>query len=237
VVVQYHWSPWLAIPACLGVGLVCGLVNGAVVIRWSLPSFIVTLGMLEIARGATYLATDSRTIYMSDSLNWVTEYTMLGLSAPFLLAIGIVIVAQLALSFTVFGRYMVAVGTNEHALRLSGIDPRPIKLAVFALSGVLCAIASIIHTARYQANPNNGQGIELQAIAAVVIGGTSLMGGRGSVVNTFFGVLIIKALETGLAQAGAQEPAKRLITGLVIVAAVILDYYRHRLRKSSIVSG
>ncbi len=237
VLIQYHGSLWLAIPVCVGVGLLCGLINGGVTIRWSLPSFIVTLGMLEIARGATYLVTDSRTIYMADTLNWVTDTTVLGLSMPFVLALGIVILAQFVLSFTVFGRYMVAVGTNEQALRLSGIDPRPIKLAVFALSGVLCAVASIIHTARYQANPNNGAGLELQAIAAVVIGGTSLMGGRGSVINTFFGVLIIKVLETGLAQAGAQEPTKRLITGLVIVAAVILDYYRHRIRKTSAISG
>lgn len=230
--VQYNWPLPLSIAACLGVGLLCGLLNGGLVVAWGLPSFIVTLGMLEIARGATYLVTNSRTVYMSSGLDWVTDYTVFGFSIPFVLAIAIVVLAQLVLSFTVFGRYMIAVGTNEQALRLSGISPSRVKLAVFILSGLLCAVASIIHTARYQANPNNGQGLELQAIAAVVIGGTSLMGGRGSVINTFFGVLIIKVLETGLAQVGAQEPTKRLITGLVIVAAVILDYYRHRLRRS-----
>jgi ribose transport system permease protein len=235
--VQLHWPLPLAIAACLGVGLLCGLLNGGLVVAWGLPSFIVTLGLLEIARGATYLVTNSRTVYLFDGLNWVTDYSFLGLSLPFVLAIVVVVLAQLVLSFTVFGRYMIAVGTNEQALRLSGISPGRVKLTVFILSGLLCAVASIIHTARYQANPNNGQGLELQAIAAVVIGGTSLMGGRGSVINTFFGVLIIKVLETGLAQVGAQEPTKRLITGLVIVAAVILDYYRHRLRKSSGLSG
>ncbi|MBN1819011.1 MAG: ABC transporter permease [Sedimentisphaerales bacterium] len=221
---------WLAVMAGVVVGFGCGLLNGLVTVRWSLPSFIVTLGMMEIARGAALRVTQSRTIYIPGYLDFITETRLLGISLPFLLAVGIVLLAQLVLSRTVFGRYMVAVGTNEEAVRLSGINPRPIKLVVFALSGLLAGLASIIQTARYQANPNNGQGVELQVIAAVVIGGTSLMGGRGSVISTFFGVLIISVLETGLAQANAQESTKRLITGAVIVAAVILDYYRQRIR-------
>ncbi len=221
-----------AFAACLAVGLLCGLANGLIVVAWSLPSFIVTLGMLEVARGATYLATQSRTLYVSDRLQIITDTRILGLAAPFVLAVLIVLIAQFVLSMTVFGRHMVAVGTNETAARLSGIAVRRVKLAVFAISGLLCGVAALIHTARYQANPNNGVGMELQVIAAVVIGGTSLMGGRGSVVSTFFGVLIIKILGTGLAATGAQEPTKRLVTGCVIIAAVVLDYYRRRLRKA-----
>ena len=157
---------------------------------------------------------------------------MLGLSLPFLLAIAVVVIAQLVLSRTVFGRYLIAIGTNEEAVRLSGIDPRPIKLAVFLITGLLVACAAVIDTSRFQsANPNAGSGFELQAIAAVVIGGTSLMGGRGSVVGTFFGVLIIAVLNTGLAALGAKDETKRLVTGAVIVAAVILDQVRHRLSK------
>lgn len=224
LLVQANLPVTLALPAALAVGLLCGLV----VITWSLPSFIVTLGMLEMARGATYLVTQSRTIYIPGYLDFVTETRLLGVSLPFVLAVVIVLIGQIVLSRTVFGRYMVAVGTNAEAVRLSGIDPRPIRLAVFAICGFLAGLASLIHTARYQANPNNGLGMELQVIAAVVIGGTSLMGGRGSVVRTFFGVLIINILQTGLAQAGAQEPTKRLITGAVIVAAVILDALRRR---------
>ncbi|MBN1125847.1 MAG: ABC transporter permease [Sedimentisphaerales bacterium] len=220
----------LGIMAGLFVGLGCGLLNGLVVIKWSLPSFIVTLGMMEVARGAALRVTQSRTIYIPGYLDFITETRWLGISMPFILAVCIVLLAQFVLSHTVFGRYMVAIGTNEEAVRLSGINPKPVKLAVFSLSGLLAGLASIIHTARYQANPNNGQGVELQVIAAVVIGGTSLMGGRGSVLSTFFGVLIISVLETGLAQANAQESTKRLITGAVIVAAVILDYYRQRIR-------
>ncbi len=224
----------LAVVVCLGVGLVCGAVNGLIVIRWRLPSFIVTLGMLEAARGAAYFVTQSRTIYVGGPVEVITGTSVLGLSLPFLLALAIVALGQLALSRTVFGRYLVAIGTNEEAVRLSGIDPRPYKLAVFVLAGLLAAVAAVIQTARMSsANPNTATGFELQVIAAVVIGGTSLMGGRGSVISSFFGVLIIAVLGTGLAQVGAQEYTKRLITGCVIVAAVILDQYRDRLRRVS----
>ncbi len=222
----------LAVVLCLLVGLACGAANGLVIIRWRLPSFIVTLGMLEAARGAAYLVTQSRTIYVGGPVEVITATAVLGLSLPFLMALLVVAGGQLTLSRTVFGRYLVAIGTNEEAVRLSGIDPRPYKLAVFVLSGLLAAVAAVIQTARMSsANPNTAIGFELQVIAAVVIGGTSLMGGRGSVVRSFFGVLIIAVLGAGLAQVGAQEYTKRLITGCVIVAAVILDQYRHQLSR------
>ena len=231
--VKFNFPLPAAIAVCLVVGILCGTANGLVIIRWKLPAFIVTLGMLEIARGAAYLVTDSRTIYIGGPVEVIAEASILGLSLPFIIAVATVVVGQLVLSRTVFGRYLVAIGTNEEAVRLSGIDPRGLKLAVFALCGFLTSIAAVIHTARLSsANPNTGYGLELQAIAAVVIGGTSLMGGRGSVVSSFFGVLIIAVLGTGLAQIGAQESTKRLITGCVIVAAVILDHYRHRIRNN-----
>lgn len=219
----------LAAAAGLGTGLVCGALNGLVVVRWGIPSFIVTLGMMEMARGGAYLASDSRTRYVGAAVERLAEASVLGLSAPFLLALLVVAGGQLVLSRTVFGRYMVAVGTNEEAVRLSGIDTRRVKLAVFALSGLLAGLGAVLHSARLAAaDPNAGAGFELQAIAAVVIGGTSLMGGRGSVVSSFFGVVVMAVLGTGLAHMGAQDPTKRLITGAVIVAAVIVDRYRHR---------
>ncbi len=221
----------LAILICLGVGLLCGAANGVITVGWRLPSFIVTLGMLEAARGGAYLVTQSRTVYVGDPIEVVTTPLLPGLSLPFVFALLVVAIGQLVLSRTVFGRYLVAIGTNEEAVRLSGIDPRPYKVAVFVLSGLLASTAAVIQTARMSsANPNTAIGFELQVIAAVVIGGTSLMGGRGSVVRSFFGVLIIAVLGAGLAQVGAQESTKRLITGCVIVAAVILDQYRHRVR-------
>jgi len=221
----------IAIAACLVVGLACGTLNGLLVIGWGLPSFIVTLGMMEAARGGAYLVTRSRTQYVGAAIERVSDANLFGLSFPFLLALAVVVSGQIILSGTVFGRHMFAVGANEETARLSGIAVRRTKLAVFVISGLLAALASVIHCSRLTAaDPNAGIGYELQAIAAVVIGGTSLMGGRGSVVNSFFGVLIIAVLESGLVQVGAQEPIKRLVTGLVIVVAVVADYYRHRLR-------
>ncbi len=232
--VNFHLPLVISLAACCATGLICGTLNGLVTIKWKLPSFIVTLGMLEAARGAAYMVTDSRTLYIGESIEVIADTSFLGLSVPFMIAVLVVIAGQCLLSLTVFGRYAIAIGSNQEAVRLSGINPRPIKLAVFAMCGLLTAVAAVIHTARLSsANPNAGTGLELQAIAAVVIGGTSLMGGRGSVVSSFFGVLIIAVLGTGLAQVGAQEPTKRLITGCVIVTAVILDYYRHRFSKKN----
>jgi ribose transport system permease protein len=126
---------------------------------------------------------------------------------------------------------MVAIGTNEEAVRLSGINPRPVKIWVFVISGLLAGLSGLFNTARLSsADPNAGIGWELSAIAAVVIGGTSLAGGRGSVMKTILGVLIIAVLETGLSQIGASEPIKRIVTGLVIVTAVIIDALRLRRR-------
>ncbi len=231
-ITQWKWPAGLAMLAALGTGGLCGAFNGAVSIRWRLPTFIVTLGVLEMARGAAHAITRSQTQYLGSAIDWVAGTNVLGLSLPFLLALTLVVAGQFALTRTVFGRYMVAIGTNEEAVRLSGIDPRSVKLAVFILAGLLVALAGVIDTARFQsANPNAGLGLELQAIAAAVIGGTSLMGGRGSIVATFFGVLIIAVLNSGLAAIGARDETKRLVTGAVIIGAVILDQYRYRLGK------
>jgi ribose transport system permease protein len=218
----------------LSAGLLCGLLNGVVSVSFSVPSFIVTLGMLEIARGGAYLVTGSRTAYIGAAIEPVgAPLPGLGLSPAFLAAAALVIAGQLALTRTVFGRYAVAIGTNEEAVRLSGIDPRPTRIAVFALSGLSSGLGGVFHAGRLAAaDPNAAVGLELSAIAAVVLGGTSLMGGRGSVARSFFGVLVIAVLQSGLAQIGASEPAKRVVTGAVIVAAVIADSYRSsRLRE------
>jgi ribose transport system permease protein len=141
----------------------------------------------------------------------------------------VVVSGQLLLARTVFGRYILAVGANETAAHLAGVRTHVCKVTVFAISGLLTGLAAVFYTSRLgSSDPNAGAGLELSAIAAVVIGGTSLMGGRGSVVNSFFGVLIIATLDAGLAQVGASEPSKRVITGGVIVAAVVMDAWRSR---------
>jgi ribose transport system permease protein len=230
--VGWHWPLWCAATLALGTGLIAGLLTGAVSVRLGVPSFIVSLGMLEIARGGAFLVTDSQTKYLGAPVESLARPVAgLAVSPAFLLALGLVVVGQLALTRTVFGRYVIAIGTNEAAARLAGLATRGPRIAVFALAGALAALGGVLHTSRLgSSDPNAGVGLELSAIAAVVIGGTSLMGGRGSVVNTFFGVLIIATLESGLAQIGASEPVKRVVTGLVIVVAVAFDAWRSRLR-------
>ncbi|MCL6520141.1 MAG: ABC transporter permease [Armatimonadetes bacterium] len=220
----------IAILACIATGLFCGMINGLVIVRWVLPPFIVTLGMLEVARGATFLLTETRTIYLGSKISKIAGFGIANISVLFIIAIVAVVLGQLVLSRCTFGRYLIAIGSNEQTAYLSGINTSRIKVSVYALSGFLCAMAAVVNTARMaSANPNAGTGFELEAIAAVVIGGTSLMGGRGSVINSMLGVLFMAILSSGLSQIGTEEATKRMITGFVIVLAVILDYYRSRI--------
>jgi ribose transport system permease protein len=221
--------------ACLlgvGAGLVCGSVNGFLVAWFRLPSFIVTLGMLEMARGMAYLANQSQTVYIGSPIQRLAlPLPGPGLSAALLVALATVVAGQFLLKRTVFGRHVTAIGSNERAAIMSGIDVRPYRLAVLAFSGALAGLGGVFNAAYLgSADPNAGIGLELSAIAAAVIGGTSLMGGRGSVIGAFLGVLIIAVLQNGLAQMGVSEPAKRLITGAVIIIAVLIDQWRLRHR-------
>ena len=224
---RFGWAFWPAVAMALLTGAACGLFNGFVSVAWRLPSFIVTLGMLEVARGGAYLISNSATQYVGTRAGVIAGSGVAGLTLPVFIALAVAIVGQIVLTRSVFGRYIVAIGTNEEAVRLSGIDPRPVKIAVFALSGLLAAMAGVIETSRMEhANPNSGGGWELQAIAAAVVGGTSLLGGRGSVMRSMLGLLIIAVLDNGLANVGAEEWAKRAVTGGVIIGAVIIDFYR-----------
>ncbi|HZM01785.1 MAG TPA: ABC transporter permease [Candidatus Saccharimonadales bacterium] len=231
---DYHLPLFVGILLGLAVGLVAGAINGSISVCFAIPSFIVTLGMLEVARGLAYLTTHSQTKYIGGAVEGLSgPIPGLGISPAFFISALVIVAGQVVLSRTVFGRYLIAIGANESAVRLAGINPKPAKIAVFTLLGFLSGVAGVFYTSRLgSSDPNAGVGLELSAIAAVVIGGTSLMGGRGSVVNTFFGVLIIATLEAGLAQVGASEPAKRVITGAVIVVAVLLDAWRRSSRIS-----
>ncbi len=230
LMVRYQWPLWMAVPICLISGAACGLFSGLISVLGKIPSFIVTLGMLEIARGGAYLITSSQTMYIGSAVEAIaTPIGGLKVSAAFLIAISTVAAGQFLLSFTVFGRYCVAIGTNAETVRMSGIRSAPYSVIVFTLSGLMCGLAAWMRTAKLSsADPNTAIGLELSAIAACVIGGTSLMGGRGSVISTFFGVLIIAVLQTGLDRIGASDPTKRIITGIVIIVAVLLDTLRQK---------
>ncbi|MEY0727026.1 MULTISPECIES: ABC transporter permease [Providencia] len=230
---NFQWPPWLAALSGVMLATLVGSLTGFITVAWRIPAFIVSLGMLEMARGVAYQLTDSRTAYIGSIYDYIADPVFLGVSPSFIIAIVVIIVGHLVLTRTVFGRHLIGIGTNEEAVRLSGINPGPYKIAVFALMGGLSGLASLFQVARLEAaDPNSGVGMELQVIAAVVIGGTSLMGGRGSIICTFLGALIISVLAAGLAQVGASEPTKRFITGAVIIVAVVLDTYRSHLNKS-----
>lgn len=234
--VEWQWPIAIAILLAFGLGTLCGSINGLIISHWKIPSFIVTLAMLEMARGATYLLAQSRTIYIGSEISWINDPLIGGISLAFVLALCLVFGAHMILTETVFGRYVVGIGTNETAMQLSGINSAFIRVVVFTGAGGLASVAALLSSSRLEAaDPNAGIGLELQVIASVVIGGTSLLGGRGSVIATFVGVLIISTLETGLSQIGTSEPFKRIITGLVIMVAVILDIHRSHLQKKDVI--
>ncbi|OJF90066.1 sugar ABC transporter [Pararhizobium antarcticum] len=221
----------LATLAAMATGVVCGLFNGWISAFWGLPSFIVTLGMLNIARGAALQVTDARTIYsFPQTFNDFGSKMVFGVPVVFLIALALVALAWFVLSKTVFGRLLYGIGNNEEAVRLAGHSLMIYKVAAFTIAGALVGIASIIYMARLNiASPIIGIGFELNAIAAVIIGGTSLSGGRGTVIGTLLGACIIGVLANGLILFGLSDFMRQMITGVVIILAVIIDKYRERI--------
>lgn len=222
----------LAMLAGLGIAMFIGFLNGGISEKWKLPSFIVTLGMLNIARGAALQLTEARTIY-----EFPKAFTAFGTTSIindivpliFLVALALVAVSWFVLTKTVFGRLIYAIGNNEEAVRLSGHRPSIYKIAAFTICGFTAGLAGLINMSRLTiASPIVGNGAELAAIAAVIIGGTSLFGGKGSVIGTFIGACIIGVLNNGLTIMGVDDFSRQILTGVVIIVAVILDYYRAR---------
>ena len=219
--------------ASVAVGLVCGLVNGIVSSFWAVPSFIVTLGMLNIARGAALQWTDARSIYeFPNEFNDFGTASVLGIPALFVVALAMVVIGWLVLTRTVFGRLVYAIGNNEEAVHLAGHNVLFYKIAAFTIGGATVGIAAVLYMTRLTvASPILGIGFELNAIAAVIIGGTSLAGGRGSIIGTLLGACIIGVLANGLVLIGVSDFIRQMITGGVIILAVVLDTYRLRLSR------
>ncbi len=220
----------LAVLTSIAVGMGCGFLNGFIVSFWNIPSFIVTLGMLNVARGAALEVTNARTLFeFPNEFNAFGTATLFGAPAIFVVALALVVIGWIVLTRTVFGRMVYAIGNNEEAVRLSGHNTFFYKVAVFAISGLTVGIGAIIYMARLTiASPILGSGFELNAIAAVIIGGTSLNGGRGSLVGTFLGACLIGVLADGLILMGVGDFVRQMITGGVIILAVIVDSYRAR---------
>jgi len=215
----------LALLAGLGTGLACGLVNGLLITFGRLPPFIATLGLMSVARGAALLYTGGRPIAgFAESFRWLATGEVLYLPAPVALMVVVYVLAHFMLRRTRFGRYVFAIGGNEEAALLSGVPVRFHKAAVYAASGALSGLAAAVLTARLNsAQPIAGINYELDAIAATVIGGTSLMGGQGSVVGTLIGALIMGVLRNGLNLLDVSSFVQQVVIGAVIILAVLMD--------------
>jgi ribose transport system permease protein len=215
----------VALMLALGVGAGCGLVNGGLISWGGLPPFIVTLGTMSIARGAALVYTEGRPVSGFDESFRVLATGRVGfLPAPIIVMALVYLVAHFVLTRTTFGRYVYAIGGNEEATRLSGVAVRFHKTTIYGVSGLMSAIAAVILTARLNsAQPIAGMMYELDAIAATVIGGTSLMGGDGSLGGTLVGALIMGVLRNGLNLLGVSSFLQQIVIGGVIVVAVLLD--------------
>ena len=225
-------SPFIAIPGAIAVGTACGLLNGALVSVGGLPPFIATLGMMSVARGTALVFTEGRPVSgFDEGFRWLATGSAGFIPAPVLVMLIVYAIAHVVLTRTTFGRYVYAIGGNEEATRLSGVAVRFHKTAIYGVSGALSAVAAIVLTARLNsAQPIAGMMYELDAIAATVIGGTSLSGGSGSLVGTLVGALIMGVLRNGLNLLGVSSFLQQIVIGGVIVGAVLVDTLlkRHR---------
>jgi ribose transport system permease protein len=220
--------PWpLAIVIALGFGAFVGSINGLGITRGGIQPFIMTLGMLVIARGVTLTYSDAKPIRVGEAaadIAWIGTGTMLGLPVPFVLFMGIAGLAWFTLKYTTFGRQVYAVGDNLEAARLSGIPTRRVIFSVYVISGICAAVSALIVVARLgAAEATQGEGFELDAIAIVVIGGTSLFGGSGGIGGTVVGAGIVAVVNNLLNLLGVPPFSQRIAKGLIILGAVLLE--------------
>ena len=223
---------WLGIPAALAGGALVGMVNGILIAKLKLPPFIATLGMLNVSRGLAQILSDVKPIYFEGHPEFYDTFMgkpIFGIPNVVFIMFGAGILASLVLTRTILGRYTFALGSNEEATRLSGVNVDAWKIAVYSVAGLFAGLGGVLIAARMSsAQPSVGMGYELDAIAAAVIGGTSLSGGVGSIAGTIIGALIISTLGIGLSIIGVPDQWKLVITGLVIIGAVWLDILRRR---------
>lgn len=226
-------APYPAVVAILAgvlTGMACGSVSGAIVARFGVPAFVVTLGMLSAGRGMTLIYSGGRPIpALTEEFRWIGTGSIMGVPVPIFLLLGTFAVAHFVLTQTRFGRHIYAVGGNPHAAKVSGLPVRKIRFSVYVIAGALAGLAGMILAARTgSALPQAGIAYELDAIAAVVIGGTSLAGGVGRVTGTLIGALLIGVMNNGLDLMGVESYYQQVIKGILIVAAVMLDQSKNK---------
>ena len=220
----------VAVLAGLGIGALCGFINGSLIAVFRIAPFIATLGMFTAARGAALIYSDGRPISKLDpSFNWIGQGDILGIPVPIFLLIVVAVAAHIMLTRTRFGRYVYAIGGNEQAARVSGIAISRVKIGIYTISGLLAGLGGLILAGRIgSGNPTLGTGIELDAITAAVIGGASFAGGIGTVWGAVVGALIIGSLNTGLDIMNVSPFAQQVVKGVIIVVAIIIDERKNR---------
>ena len=209
--------------AGLGTGALVGLVNGLLTMRLAIPSFLVTLGTLSVARGLALMVTNTKPVIITNETYFSVfgEGRFAGLPVPIAWTLAAMVVGVLLLHYTVYGRQIYAAGGNPTAALYSGIDTKRVTTIAFVLTGMLAGLAALVLSARsHAARPDVVQGMELDVIASVILGGCSLFGGRGFILGTLLGSLIIGTLNNGLVLLGVSSPLQLVIKGAIIVAAV-----------------
>jgi ribose/xylose/arabinose/galactoside ABC-type transport system permease subunit len=226
------YNLWIAIIATLLVGILLGAVNGVIVVLTKVPPFIVTLGTMTIGRGLALILSKGRPISdLNESLNFLGNGDILGIPIPIIFLVLSYVVCHILLTKTIFGRYVKAIGGNEMASYVAGVRVNRIKLYVYMISGLFAALAGILLTARINTGqPNAGLGFELDAIAAVIIGGTSTRGGKGTITGTLLGVLFIGVINNGLDLVNVSAYWQQVIMGGIIILAVVLDGMYQKLK-------
>ncbi len=232
ICVNAKWDWVLSVLVGLGVGLLCGFINGFGVTMLRIPPFVATLGMMSIARGLAEVITGGFQISgLPDAFQWWGQGDVFGVPVPVIVAMAIILLTWILLRFIRLGRYIYAVGGNESAAHLSGVPICWVKLFAYAYCGTLSALAGLLATSRMgSVRPSDALGYELDAIAASVIGGISLMGGQGSILGTAIGALLIGVLRNGMVLLDVSAFWQKVVIGIVIIVAVALDYLLWRRR-------
>jgi len=237
VVLTYWGMPLpLGIAAAIAFGALCGFVNGVLIARLRIPPFIATLGMMMLLKGLSLVISGTKPIYFNDTPNFtaISQDSLVGWLVPalpipnaVLIMFVVAVIASVVLNKSVVGCYTFALGSNEEAVRLSGVNTAFWKIVVYTISGGICGIAGLLIASRLNsAQPALGQGYELDAIAAVVIGGTSLSGGTGTILGTIIGAFIMSVLTNGLRILSVAQEWQTVLTGLIIILAVYTDILR-----------
>ena len=229
---------WIGVPGAVLVGALCGTVSGLAITKLRVPPFIATLGMMMLLKGASLIITKTRPIYFNDvegfdsiSLGSALSDLIPGLPIPngVLIMFIVAVICAVILNKTALGRYTFALGSNEEAVRLSGVNVDRWKVIIYAFSGGICGVAGLLIASRLNsAQPALGQGYELDAIAAVVIGGTSLSGGVGTILGTIIGAFIMSVLINGLRIMSVAQEWQMVLTGVIIILAVYTDNLRRK---------